>query len=79
MITGFAERDAAPVRTDAAPHFGTMLFLIAADGAFEAIGFAGADIVALDAEIIAVLAERERRRKRDAQEAARQFVQDVVA
>jgi hypothetical protein len=58
MITGFAERDAAP---------------------FEAIGFAAADIVALDGEIIAVLAERERRRKRDAQEAARQSVQDVVA
>jgi hypothetical protein len=33
--------------------------------------------VALDGEIIAVLAERERRRKRDAQEAARQSVSHV--
>ena len=38
--------------------------LIDADGAFEALGFAGADIVALDGEIIEVLAERERRRKK---------------
>jgi hypothetical protein len=41
--------------------------LIDADGAFEAIGFAGADIVALDAEIIEVIAEREQRKKNDSQ------------
>jgi hypothetical protein len=55
---------------DAPPHFGTMLFLIEADGTFEAIGFAGADIVALDGEIIEVLAERERRKKQRKRNAA---------
>ena len=49
--------------SDAPPHFGTMLVLLDADGAFEAIGFAGADIVAVDDEIIEVLAEREQRKR----------------
>jgi len=43
---------------------GVMLFSIDADGTFEAIGFAGADIVAIDGEIIEVLAARERKQER---------------
>ncbi len=41
---------------------GIMFFTIDADGTFEAIGFLGADIVAIDAEIFEVIAERERKK-----------------
>ncbi len=41
---------------------GIMVFWIDADGTVEAIGFLGADIVAVDGEIFEVVAERERRK-----------------